>query len=1361
MAIRVRDSDGALIIKVDFDSSEAERKLKKITDDVAKQSADATSKEAKATDSLKEAQVKNSKALTDAKIKEIELRSKNKAAIDAELVAQKGVKNNESIKNARELKDAQLASIEALRQSRLEIAKQKQDQAQLNQQYLQGKISTQEYTLAKRKQVDAEREAAKQARETKRALLANSEYNKLASALNTVRNQAKNTLAEMARLERQGYKNSAAYQDLARKSNALVSQTRTLDNQIKRIDATVGQHQRNVGNYGDAIGMVAPQLSMFAGRLGFVAAAVAAVNQSFTSNLRIEPINQALKVGSGTAQNFTKNMEFLRDITDRLGLEFISTAGAFKMWQGSAKFSNLTANETRSIFESVANAGAKMKLSNEQVEGTFLALSQMLSKGKVQAEELRGQLGERLPGSFALAAKAMGVTERELNKMLEKGEVVADVFLPRFAEQLDKSFGNDKNERIQGMQASINRLSNAFDSLWQSERASTFFSTVLDGLTDVTTEIKRLVSSSSWKELFTRLGGAVTAGANLITGNISGAIGAYQLGNRKAEEIAYNNLSKIQKDELQVKQMIAVFDKKSLDDKKKEYEIANRNLQGLAKQYEYLKKSNSLNESDSANLIRQNKLVSAMRSNLGLDDVSKKKETPAGLTDAEKKKREREAEQARQAVERQRKLQGEIDALAAQSNRNQLSRDEEEIESIKDKYAKMREEVRKFYADPKNKGLQVDQGKLTQAESFEISEAKTRQSTKELVKQLNEQRAIYDQYNAYVEQNGIDAAERMFGEQADIAKNYRAKLQQEYDSINALQGTQAQTERAKEVKQILDALNKDELAKQRAKYSEMLKLSEDNEIKIVAIRKKYSDAYEQLEKDKTTISAEEYQKRVEGLKKGQAEEIGAILLPDLQKGQDWVNVFDKTSTLARTKILQSVESLRASLKKMLDEGKITIDQYKDAIKGIKDVEVQVTVSERGFGRIKQILNELKEAEKGSIKHDEARQKLAGEISNIGGGLVEAGGDVLNIMDSLGIGSEKFKEDMALSLDLAGNAVNLAASIASGDVVGMITNGIKTISSAINLFTKDRKIERQIKEYQKQLEQLGKTYDEIAKKMSNSDANYYENSNAILKNLDDQERKIRQMMRAEDDKKKSGKEKMKAYDDQLKAIQNSREDLQKAIRDMRLQTDINTLSNNITNALVSAFEAGEDSIDNLDKAFDDFIKNAVANSLKLNLIAPVVEKMLGDLDKYMASNRNSLEGFDFENYKTQFGTISQELNKQLEAIYGGLGLEKTGSNNSSTISGKIQKELTEKTGGELLGIWRAGFDIWKQQLTVLQNHTAQNNQYIQIANNKLIALNAIQANTANTVSELKNAVVELKAINKNTSKTGRSAEGMGL
>ena len=41
-----------------------------------------------------------------------------------------------------------------------------------------------------------------------------------------------------------------------------------------------------------------------------------------------------------------------------------------------------------------------MGLSADQTSGVLLALQQMISKGTVQAEELRGQLGERLPGAL-------------------------------------------------------------------------------------------------------------------------------------------------------------------------------------------------------------------------------------------------------------------------------------------------------------------------------------------------------------------------------------------------------------------------------------------------------------------------------------------------------------------------------------------------------------------------------------------------------------------------------------------------------------------------------------------------------------------------------------------------------------------------------------------------------------------------------------------------------------------------------------------------------------------------------------------------------------------------------------------------
>ena len=98
------------------------------------------------------------------------------------------------------------------------------------------------------------------------------------------------------------------------------------------------------------------------------------------------------------------------------------------------------------------------------MSGALLAVSQMISKGTVQAEELRGQLGERLPGAFQIAARAMGVSTQELGKMLEQGKVVADDFLPKFAAELQKTYQVGE-KALTGLTAETSKLKNAWFDL--------------------------------------------------------------------------------------------------------------------------------------------------------------------------------------------------------------------------------------------------------------------------------------------------------------------------------------------------------------------------------------------------------------------------------------------------------------------------------------------------------------------------------------------------------------------------------------------------------------------------------------------------------------------------------------------------------------------------------------------------------------------------------------------------------------------------------------------------------------------------------------------------------------------------------
>src|SRR5262249_2765500 len=110
-------------------------------------------------------------------------------------------------------------------------------------------------------------------------------------------------------------------------------------------------------------------------------------------------------------------------------------------------------------------AARALQLSQQDTSGVLLAVQQIMSKGTVQAEELRGQIGERLPGAFQIAARAMGVTTAELGKMLEQGQVLSTTFLPRFAAQLERELGGGAEAASKTFSAALARFGNAVQDL--------------------------------------------------------------------------------------------------------------------------------------------------------------------------------------------------------------------------------------------------------------------------------------------------------------------------------------------------------------------------------------------------------------------------------------------------------------------------------------------------------------------------------------------------------------------------------------------------------------------------------------------------------------------------------------------------------------------------------------------------------------------------------------------------------------------------------------------------------------------------------------------------------------------------------
>lgn len=232
-------------------------------------------------------------------------------------------------------------------------------------------------------------------------------------------------------------------------------------------------------------GLVATYMSLYA--------AIQAAGKAFNVSMRADALSTSF---SFIVEDSTERLKKLLYEANRLGVGYLTLAETNKKFIAAAKASNFDMQVAEKVFTSVANAGAKLKLSNEQIGGTFLALEQMISKGTVSMEELRRQLGDRLPGAFAMAARAMGMTEVAFNKAVANGEVLSKDLLPRLADEIDKTYGRSTTEKIESLQASVNRLSNTFTELVARSNIGNAFRAFIDGINSVTRAIAGLNNST-------------------------------------------------------------------------------------------------------------------------------------------------------------------------------------------------------------------------------------------------------------------------------------------------------------------------------------------------------------------------------------------------------------------------------------------------------------------------------------------------------------------------------------------------------------------------------------------------------------------------------------------------------------------------------------------------------------------------------------------------------------------------------------------------------------------------------------------------------------------------------------------------
>lgn len=170
--------------------------------------------------------------------------------------------------------------------------------------------------------------------------------------------------------------------------------------------------------------------------------------------------NRLLVALNGDQPKTAAELDWIRRNAERLGIEFGTLANEYSKFAIATQGTNLAGANTRKIFLSVAEAAKVAKISNEDMQGVFVALTQIVSKGAVQMEELRQQLGDRLPGAIQIMADGLGVGVDTLIKMMEQGQVTSEALIG-FADKLTAKYGAQLPEALKSVNTAIGQLRNA------------------------------------------------------------------------------------------------------------------------------------------------------------------------------------------------------------------------------------------------------------------------------------------------------------------------------------------------------------------------------------------------------------------------------------------------------------------------------------------------------------------------------------------------------------------------------------------------------------------------------------------------------------------------------------------------------------------------------------------------------------------------------------------------------------------------------------------------------------------------------------------------------------------------------------
>ena len=271
------------------------------------------------------------------------------------------------------------------------------------------------------------------------------------------------------------------------------------------------QIKKDVGGLRSPVGELKAMLAGLGATIG-----VGALAHSFLeAGIYADRMSRALSNVLGSSKSAEEAIRYLNKESNRTGQVFEDQIKGFTLLSAATKGTELAGEKTKQMYSDLMEASTAFQLSQEDAYLSVRAIQQMLNKGTIQAEEFRGQFGERIPAAFEALKKITGATDKQIGEMMKQGKLYSADIVPNLLRMISLMNKTGLAETAKSTQAEINRLKNSWFDLRKTVMASGFTDELSKGIRSVTEELDSFIKNN--EEGFKKLAeNAITAIKSII-----------------------------------------------------------------------------------------------------------------------------------------------------------------------------------------------------------------------------------------------------------------------------------------------------------------------------------------------------------------------------------------------------------------------------------------------------------------------------------------------------------------------------------------------------------------------------------------------------------------------------------------------------------------------------------------------------------------------------------------------------------------------------------------------------------------------------------------------------------------------------